>query len=255
MQSVYRHAPRRECADLIGRKDFVMSSFASSRREERLLNIFSPEELITGRMYNMVLCGTVLYGIVVNFFLCVTVGDIGRYMNPIAFLLLYVVCCIAGIIMSSKSSNPVISFIGYNLIVIPIGLVISTVVEAYAKTFGVGIVIEAFLITMCITAAMTAFACLKPDLCAKFGYLLLPCLIGLVVAELLMLILGYSNNAFAWIGAVLFSLYIAYDVYRSQQFAFTVDNAIDSAVDIYLDIANLFLRILQILGRRASRSR
>jgi FtsH-binding integral membrane protein len=29
-----------------------------------------------------------------------------------------------------------------------------------------------------------------------------------------------------------------------------VDNAIDSAADIYLDIVNLFMKILEIMGKR-----
>nr|MCR5618576.1 Bax inhibitor-1 family protein [Lachnospiraceae bacterium] len=59
-----------------------------------------------------------------------------------------------------------------------------------------------------------------------------------------------------WIGAALFSGYIGYDFWRAQQFPKTLDNAVDCAVDIYLDIINLFLRILRILaGSRSSRRR
>ena len=53
-----------------------------------------------------------------------------------------------------------------------------------------------------------------------------------------------------WIVAGLFSLYIGYDIYRSQQYPKTVDNAIDSALDIYMDLANLFIRLLSILAKR-----
>ena len=62
-------------------------------------------------------------------------------------------------------------------------------------------------------------------------------------------ILGRQNIAVSWIGAVVFSLYIAYDVWRSQKFPPTLDNAVDSALDIYLDIANLFLELLEIFGK------
>jgi FtsH-binding integral membrane protein len=48
----------------------------------------------------------------------------------------------------------------------------------------------------------------------------------------------------------MFCLYIGYDVHRSQQFAKTLDNAVDCALDIYLDIANLFLRLLRLLSRK-----
>ena len=75
-------------------------------------------------------------------------------------------------------------------------------------------------------------------------------LIGLVICEVILLILGFSQEISDWIAAGLFSLYIGYDVWRSQQFPKTVDNAVDSALDIYLDIANLFIRILSIMGRR-----
>ena len=66
----------------------------------------------------------------------------------------------------------------------------------------------------------------------------------------MLLILGRVQTVTSWIAAGVFSLYIGYDVYRSQQFPKTVDNAVDCALDIYMDIANLFLRILQILGKR-----
>jgi FtsH-binding integral membrane protein len=39
-------------------------------------------------------------------------------------------------------------------------------------------------------------------------------------------------------------------MYRAQRYPKTADNAVDCAVDIYLDIINLFLRLLRILGRR-----
>ena len=138
------------------------------------------------------------------------------------------------------------------MIVVPLGLVISTVVEVYGGVDS-QIVTTAFLITMCVTAAMTLFAIGMPELVSTIGGVLFPCLIGLIVAEIVMLLLGYSNDIFSWIAAGLFSLYIAYDVYRSQRFPKTMDNAVDCAVDIYLDIANLFLRILRLLSSRNSR--
>ena len=49
--------------------------------------------------------------------------------------------------------------------------------------------------------------------------------------------------------AVIFALYIGYDWVKAQQYVHTLDNAVDSALDIYMDIINLFLRVLMILGR------
>ncbi|MBO4484811.1 MAG: US12 family protein [Lachnospiraceae bacterium] len=224
-----------------------MSSFAANRREERLNAVYSVSELITEQKYNIVLCGAVLWGLIINFILCITVGNVYEYINPIPFFIGYFVLVIAGSLIASKSDNAMVSFIGYNMIVLPIGLVVSTVVELYGGVQST-VVAEAFLITMCVTAVMALFAVTKPDLVATIGGILFPCLIGLIIAEVVVLLLGYNNNIFSWIGAALFSLYIAYDIYRSQQFTKTVDNAVDCAVDIYLDITNLFLRILRIVA-------
>ena len=64
---------------------------------------------------------------------------------------------------------------------------------------------------------------------------------------------AYISGEFTrWIGIVMlviFALYIGYDWVKAQQYVHTLDNAVDSALDIYMDIINLFLRVLMILGR------
>ena len=71
------------------------------------------------------------------------------------------------------------------------------------------------------------------------------CLIGLIVAEITALFLfPGTQNIFSWLGAILFALYIGHDHWKAQQFPKTLDNAVDSALDLYLDIINLFLRVL-----------
>ena len=52
----------------------------------------------------------------------------------------------------------------------------------------------------------------------------------------------------AVISALIFSCYIGYDWTRAQSGPKTVDAAIDSALSIYLDIVNLFLDLLRIVG-------
>ena len=100
------------------------------------------------------------------------------------------------------------------------------------------------------TGSAAGMALAFPNLFQKLGGALLGVLFGLVLCEIVLLILGRDQIITAWVAAALFSLYIGFDVYRSQQFPKTVDNAVDCALDIYMDIANLFLRILQILGKR-----
>lgn len=53
-----------------------------------------------------------------------------------------------------------------------------------------------------------------------------------------------------WITAAIFCGYIGVDWGRANQIERTVDNAIDSAASLYLDIINLFLRVLRIVSRK-----
>ena len=76
-------------------------------------------------------------------------------------------------------------------------------------------------------------------------------MIGLVVAELVSFFLGmYYPNLFAVIGIFIFSLYVGYDWARGQQYPTTPSFACYTALQLYMDIINLFVRILRLMGRR-----
>ena len=232
-------------------------SWIQERKEDRFYQEISAEEEISARSYNASIGGVLLYGILVNIGICYAVKDALLYVNPFVVFIGYAACCLCGILISSKSKSAVVSFLGYNLVVVPLGLVISGAVYLYAQA-DPSIVIQAFVITLLITGFMVAFSVYKPDLFEKIGGVLLGCLGGLIIAELILLIFHVNQVATAWIGAVLFSFYIGYDFHKAQAYPKTLDNAVDSALDIYLDVINLFLRILQILASNrggSSRSR
>ena len=221
----------------------------AAARARRLQEAVEEGELIGARTYNAVMMGVLLWGILVNYLLCRYVGNVYRYIEPIPFLILYVVFAFAGIIISGKSQKPAVSFLGYNMVVVPFGLVISTMVEAYGGIDS-AIVTYAFLYTLFIALGMTAAVVAFPGVFSKLGGALGGVLIGVILCELLLLIFRVEQSVTDWVAAGLFCLYIGYDVYRSQQFPKTVDNAVDCALDIYLDIANLFVRLLQILAKK-----
>ena len=64
-----------------------------------------------------------------------------------------------------------------------------------------------------------------------------------------MLIFRRGFLIYDFLVAALFSLYIGYDWARANQCQKTLDNAVDLATSLYLDIINLFVRILSILSR------
>lgn len=221
----------------------------NERRIQRMEAYVEPGAIVSDRTYNLVLGGTVLYGVLVNILLCNFVGNVYMYIHPLLFLLLYFVCAFAGTAIAARSDNPAISFLGYNMIVVPLGLVISTMVEVYGGLSS-RIVLDAFYYTALITAIMIFAALAFPSVFDRIGGFLFVSLIGILVSSFVVMFFSAAYYPFSLICAVVFSLYIGYDFHRSQMFPKTIDNAIDCAIDIYIDIANLFVRLLQIFGRR-----
>ncbi|MCR4901801.1 MAG: Bax inhibitor-1 family protein [Butyrivibrio sp.] len=226
-------------------------SVLSERKEERLYKQVLENEIVSPRTYNMYLGGTIAYGLIINIIMCATCVDLVLSINPIIFIIGYFICAIAGTFISAKSDKPAMSFLGYNLVVLPVGLVVTSAVYYYGGLSSY-IVLEAFVYTACITCIMICLSILKPEFFSKLGGILLGSLIGLIVVELVLMIFGVSQTITTWAGVIIFSLYIGYDYWKAQQYPKTVDNAIDSALDIYLDIINLFLRLLSILGGEKS---
>ena len=218
-------------------------------RELRLITPVDPDALISARAYNGTIAVVLLWGLLVNYLLCEFVGISIFTVNPLVLLIGYLVLALCGTIMAARSHNPLVSFLGYNLVVIPFGLIITLMVETYGG-IGAKVVSDAFLYTLLISIGMMACVMIAPEFFSRLGGALCGVLIGLVVCELLLLIFGVKQQVTDWLVAGLFCLYIGYDIHRAQQFAKTLDNAVDSALDIYMDIANLFIRILSILGKR-----
>jgi FtsH-binding integral membrane protein len=227
-----------------------MSSL-SERKAERLTKPVMENEIISDRQYNLYLGGVVAYGLLVNILICSQFTEYALRMNPIILFIAYIVCVLVGSLISAKSDNPVISFLGYNLVVVPVGLVVSTAVYYYGGLSSY-VVLQAIVYTAGITVVMVCLSILKPEFFSKLGGLLFGGLLGLILVEVILLIFKVPQSFTALIGAGIFSLYIGYDYWKAQQYPKTIDNAIDCALDIYLDIINLFLKILQLLGNSKS---
>ena len=243
---ITRRPQREENLQLVSSSGLLLGQAA---RQARLDAVYTEDQIISDRAYNGVLLGVLLWGFLVNVLLCVFVGDVYRYVNPAVFLIGYFICAVVGIFIAGKSRKPLVSFLGYNLVVLPFGLAISTAVAAYGGV-DARVVTDAFLYTLLISIGMGGASLAFPSLFEKLGGAMLGILIGLVVCELLLLVFRVEQSVTDWVAAGLFSLYIGFDIHRSQQFARTLDNAVDCALDIYLDVANLFLRLLRLLARR-----
>jgi FtsH-binding integral membrane protein len=140
-----------------------------------------------------------------------------------------------------------VSFLGYNLVVVPFGLVVNLVVSRYDSA----LVHEAIRITALVTLGMMLLGTLFPRFFASIARALTVALLLVIVVELVELfILGIHHGVIDWIVVLIFCGYVGVDWGRANQIPKTLDNAIDSAAALYMDIINLFLRILRILGRK-----
>lgn len=206
---------------------------------------------MSSRTFNLVLTGLLVYGLLVNavmvYYCSAPLRNFMTGASTWTFLLVYFVPTLIGVIMAAKSSNPFISFIGYNLVVLPIGLLLALIIPGLPAV----IVTKAMLLTAMVAATMMLLAAVRPSFFLGLGRTLVIGLVIGIIAELVAtFLLGYRGELFDWIFVVLFSGYLGYDIAKSQAYPKTLDNAVDSALDIYLDIINLFIRLLSILGRR-----
>ena len=224
-------------------------TFGPAARKARISEMVDPNAIISARAYNGVIVGVLLWGLLVNFLLCKYAADFAERLNPWVLIIGYLVLAISGMVIASKSHKPGISFLGYNMVAVPFGLIISVIVKHYGGLES-DVVMHAFLYTLLISVGMMALVMIVPQFFAKLGGVLAGALLGAVLCEIMLLIFHVDQSFMDWIIAVIFSLYIGYDIYRSQQYPKTVDNAVDSALDIYMDMANLFIRLLEILGKK-----
>ena len=219
----------------------------TSERKAVRLNSGLPDTLSAGA-YNAVMMGLVLYGILVNAAMVAFLSPVLYGIDYVPFLIGYILCVIAGTCLSA-SEKPGMSFLGYNLIVLPIGVVLCQVIPAHSAE----LVMQAILLTAAITLLMLVLAYLFPHWFAGIGRTLGICLLAGMILSLGSWLLGYADDFLVWGFAIIFTLYIGYDLARSQAYPKTLDNAIDAALDLYLDVINLFLRLLRLLARARSR--
>lgn len=198
--------------------------------------------------YNLTIGGLLLYGLGANALLCYTFSDLAYYLSggfAALFLVLYIVCVFLSVTLSA-SLSPVVNFIGYNLLVLPIGLLLSVSVSAVSfQTIQSAVVGTGVFVVLMVAASWA-----RPDFFLSLGRTLWVALAATLVAEIALYFLGFAGGLLDCLFVAIFSLYLGFDWARASTCAPTLRNAILSATQIYLDIINIFVRLLSIFSRR-----
>lgn len=228
-----------------------LGSFVWDREEEGGANTMSR------RAYTASVSGFTMYGVILaSIAAYLTLG--WRPQSIASFLIIGLAIPTIGIIIAAKSEQWPISLIGYTMVVIGMGMLLGPTVAM----FKTGVVIVALGATAGVTILMSLIGILYPKSLEHWGAYLFGCLVALLFVrfgQVFMASMGVSESIWylPWIeyaGAVLFCIYIIYDWNRALRLPHTMDNAVDCAMAIFLDIINLFLMILRALGSRSSTS-
>lgn len=209
--------------------------------------------LLSARAYNALLAGLILVSFIV-------MGLCARWSGSPAFALalgenalIVTIGCLVGsivglIAMSFGRSRESLglSVAGYALFTATFGFTTSLALAQYSMQD----ISTALLATAGIVAVFGAAGLAFPQFFAKIQGVLFVALLALVVVEVVLGLMGVSQS-FTDIAVVLvFCGFIGWDVYRASTDEPTVNNAIWYAVEMFLDIINVFLRVLDLIGSR-----
>lgn len=218
-------------------------------REYKQIRLSKQEGIIvTARIYNLLIGAVLLFGIGINMAMALYLQNTIAQMSPILMLIIYFGGSLASLFIVYKSDNPAVSFVGFTGLSISMGVAVTYIISYYQW----GDVSLAFLMTGLSTALMLLLATAFPRFFLGLGRTLFMALIATIVIEIIFRIILHMEMAWMdYVVALLFAGYIGYDWSKAQQYPKTIDNAIDSAADIFVDIIGLFLRLLAIFGNRS----
>jgi FtsH-binding integral membrane protein len=203
-------------------------------------------EQVSDSVYNLTIGAVLCWGFGVNYVMIKSIpAQAILGINQWVFLGLYIVSVMIGTSIYTKSDNPSISFVGYNFLVVPLGLVLVRTLHFY----DADVIAQAFLTTAVITGSMMLVASLHSAFFLSLGRGLTVALVVAFLVEIGMsFITGSVPPVFDWIFVLIFSGYIGYDWARAQALPKTLDNAVDCAASLYVDIVLFFMHLLSLLS-------
>lgn len=206
------------------------------------------DKVISDAQYNITIGLVLSWGFGVNYLMIQSIpAESVLSINHWVLLIGYFISVMIGTAIYTKSDNPAISFVGYNLVVLPWGLIL----VRFLYFFEADVISQAFLTTGLVTMGIMAVASVQPKFFLSIGGSLSIAFIVAFVIEMGMYLFTSSvPPIFDWIFVLIFSGYIGYDWARAQALPKTTDNAVDCAAALYVDIVILFMRLLRIFGRR-----
>ncbi len=210
--------------------------------------------LISRRAYNGLAFGLVTVSFLVMFGMYSltqngTFSQIGLFQNPILLIVISLVGNIGGIILmgvgQSKQAIPA-SLLGFVLFSLSFGITVA----ASLQNRGLPSVMYAFGITACVSGIFFILGLLYPRFFERIMGVVFVTFLALFVVEIVAVVFFHVDQTiFDYIVIAIFCCFLGRDAYVLASDEPTVPNAIMNASSIYIDIMNIFIRVLDILDR------
>ena len=203
---------------------------------------------ITEGLFNLIFSLTTSFGMVVyGVFAALFIHSKMNIWETLGIFCVSLVGCYV-----STHEFPPIKLFGLTMIAGGLGAICGPFIGLYK----LGSVAEIAGATVFITVVLGAIGWLWPTSLKSWGLSLFILLIVLILMQifipLIYVALGLPLvgvlRLLDWVGIILFSAYLIYDFNRAQELPKTVDNAMDCGVSVFLDVANIFIRLLALFG-------
>ena len=220
--------------------------------EGEKMNEYNENTQVYPKMFTWLFIGLLItfasgYALTLNEELMIEVLAIG--FLPIVIIEI-VIALVLGIRIAKM--HPLTMKILYVIYSILTGITFSVIFVA----FEVSSLISIFIITAIIFALLAFYGyTTKRDL-TKIGTIALIALLTIIITGILNIFIFKStmlDTALTIIGVLIFIAYIAYDVNKVKQLMLAIGEekaAVYGAFQLYLDFINLFIRLLELFGKR-----
>lgn len=212
-----------------------------------------PAPQVSVRVYNLVLAGLILLGFVVMGagvnLVATPAFQLWMYDNILLYLVGTLAGTIAGILLMSsavKRQSVARSLVGYALFTCTFGLMTSIAVMNY----DLPTINAAFTATAGITAVFGILGVAFPRVFQRMSGGLVVALFALMLVQIVMAFAGVDQTWLDLAVIVVFCGFIGYDMHQAAVAEPTLPNAVFMACNLFLDIMNVFIRLLDIFNNR-----
>lgn len=169
--------------------------------------------------------------------------------NPVLMYVLFAVELILIFTSRMWSAKKPLNYVLFFTFAFITGVTLVPLLALFLVEFGAGIIIKALLATTLMFGGTAVFGWTTKKNLAGLGGFLWVSLIGLIIVSVIGIFVPWGNTfemLFSGFGVIIFGAYTMYDIQKLKRFPQL--HPMDAALHLYLDIFNLFIFILRLMG-------